>query len=144
MDSFNNCSGEELRIRKALGEPHSSTEHLLLYHGDCLKMMNALPGGIIDLTVTSPPYNIGKEYERPLPLEDYVAWTGEWTRAVHRVARPDGRARMRESSFAYRWCPKKSCLPSTWQPCFRLFEGVCSECYHPSAPNGSPRWWTAR
>lgn len=29
---------------------------------------------IFDLIVTSPPYNIGKEYERQMPIEQYIEW----------------------------------------------------------------------
>lgn len=29
---------------------------------------------IFDLVVTSPPYNIGKEYEKQISIEEYVAW----------------------------------------------------------------------
>ena len=29
---------------------------------------------IFDLVVTSPPYNIGKEYETRVALEQYIAW----------------------------------------------------------------------
>lgn len=32
---------------------------------------------IFDLVVTSPPYDIGKPYERIRPLKDYVAWQAE-------------------------------------------------------------------
>lgn len=42
------------------------------------------------LTVTSPPYNIGKEYESPLPLDEYVGWCGRWMTEVHRVTVADG------------------------------------------------------
>ena len=33
---------------------------------------------LFDLVVTSPPYNIGKEYERPLPLDEYLKWCEDW------------------------------------------------------------------
>ena len=61
-----------------------------LYHVDALEAMAHLPGDLVDLTVTSPPYNIGKEYEKPLPLEDYLDWTEEWIAAVHRLSKPSG------------------------------------------------------
>jgi len=46
--------------------------------------------GSVDLCVTSPPYNIGKEYERPLPLDSYIRWVGEWATEVARVLKPNG------------------------------------------------------
>lgn len=42
------------------------------YLGDCLKFLAALPDGSARLIVTSPPYNIGKEYERRSSLDDYL------------------------------------------------------------------------
>lgn len=39
---------------------------------DNLAFMAALPNGSMKLIVTSPPYNIGKQYERRSPLETYL------------------------------------------------------------------------
>jgi adenine-specific DNA-methyltransferase len=55
-----------------------------------MALMDRLPDGIIDLTVTSPPYNIGKAYERPLPLDEYLAWMEGWIKCVHRLTGPAG------------------------------------------------------
>ena len=57
---------------------------------DVLNGLKSLADGSIDLTVTSPPYNIGKEYERPLPLEEYLAWCSTWMGEIHRVTKPSG------------------------------------------------------
>src|SRR5207244_2741744 len=43
-----------------------------------------------DLTITSPPYNIGKEYEEPLPITDYVDWCRSWMMRIHELTRPGG------------------------------------------------------
>lgn len=46
-----------------------------LYLMDVEKLLDALPvEPLFDLVVTSPPYNIGKEYENQMPLDEYVAW----------------------------------------------------------------------
>ncbi|MBL9150363.1 MAG: site-specific DNA-methyltransferase [Phycisphaerae bacterium] len=55
---------------------------------DCLAVMRGLPDCCADLIVTSPPYNIGKEYEHRRTLDDYLAWCREWLRELHRIARP--------------------------------------------------------
>ena len=39
---------------------------------DCLKLLRSLPESSVDLIVSSPPYNIGKEYERRQSLERYL------------------------------------------------------------------------
>jgi adenine-specific DNA-methyltransferase len=77
-------------IARALGCPRYHDEQVMLFDGDCMSLMQRLPEGSIDLTVTSPPYNIGKAYERPLPLEDYLAWMEGWIKHVHRLTKPSG------------------------------------------------------
>lgn len=41
--------------------------------------------GGVSLTVTSPPYNIGKAYEQPLSVEDYLSWCDTWLGLVRRM-----------------------------------------------------------
>lgn len=57
---------------------------------DCLDGMQSLPDQCVDLTVTSPPYNIGKEYESPMPIEEYVGWCESWICDIHRLTAPSG------------------------------------------------------
>lgn len=45
---------------------------IVLFPGDCLDLLKAIPSGGIQLVVTSPPYNIGKEYEKRLDLASYI------------------------------------------------------------------------
>lgn len=40
---------------------------------DNLNFMRPLKSGSIDLIITSPPYNIGKSYERRSPLDNYIS-----------------------------------------------------------------------
>jgi adenine-specific DNA-methyltransferase len=42
------------------------------------------------LTVTSPPYNIGKEYEQSMPMDEYVAWCARWCGQVHALTTRHG------------------------------------------------------
>lgn len=78
-------------IEEHLGRPYFSTDGCAVYNVDCLDAMRLLQGDSpFALTVTSPPYNIGKEYEDRRPLEDYLTWTEEWIREVHRLTEPAG------------------------------------------------------
>lgn len=46
---------------------------LTLLEGNSIDCLDLLPNNeIFDLVVTSPPYNIGKEYEKVLPIGDYI------------------------------------------------------------------------
>jgi adenine-specific DNA-methyltransferase len=49
-----------------------STERIVVYLGDCMDLLKQIPDGSLQLIVTSPPYNIGKEYERKLKLDLYL------------------------------------------------------------------------
>lgn len=85
------ATSELSRIRQILGTPYYESESVLLYHGDCRELMGALSGqATFPLTITSPPYNIGKEYEEPLPLDAYLDWCESWIRAIWDVTDPNG------------------------------------------------------
>ena len=48
---------------------------------DCIEGMRRLPAGSVDVIVTSPPYNIGKDYnsyDDRKPREDYLGWLAEF------------------------------------------------------------------
>ncbi|WP_287914872.1 site-specific DNA-methyltransferase [Comamonas sp.] len=46
-----------------------------LWQGDTLAFLKSLPSEpMFDLVMTSPPYNIGKEYETRRGLEEYIKW----------------------------------------------------------------------
>lgn len=72
-------------LRTHLGEPAFAGADYALYCADCLTSLARLPAALFDLTATSPPYNIGKEYETPRPLEDYVGWCRQWMGEVYRT-----------------------------------------------------------
>lgn len=50
----------------------SLSRHIIVHPGDCLHLMRHIPDESIQLIITSPPYNIGKEYEKKLKLKDYL------------------------------------------------------------------------
>jgi adenine-specific DNA-methyltransferase len=77
-------------FRDALGNPSYEDDDVLLYHGDAFALLEMIPADSIPLTITSPPYNIGKEYEVVKGIREYVEWTSEWTRKIHRVTTRNG------------------------------------------------------
>jgi adenine-specific DNA-methyltransferase len=78
------------KVESALGTPAYRGERCLIYQGDCVKLMGALPQTLGDLTITSPPYNIGKEYENPRPVAECLDWCESWIQLVHRFTRREG------------------------------------------------------
>ena len=57
-----------------------------------LKRMTELQDSSVHLMVTSPPYNVGKEYDQDLTLDEYLALLLQVWREVYRVLVPGGRA----------------------------------------------------
>jgi len=55
-----------------ISQKFNLSRHAVVYHGDCLELLNQIPDESMQLVVTSPPYNIGKEYERKLNLNLYL------------------------------------------------------------------------
>jgi len=56
----------------SISDKFSSSERIVVYPGDCLEMLREIPDESMQLIVTSPPYNIGKEYEKRLHLDVYL------------------------------------------------------------------------
>jgi adenine-specific DNA-methyltransferase len=48
-------------------------QDIVLHEGDCVDLLRSLPDKSIQLIVTSPPYNIGKAYEKKTNLSAYTA-----------------------------------------------------------------------
>jgi adenine-specific DNA-methyltransferase len=73
-----------------LGTPFYQSPSAQIYCGDSLRELAKLPGDSVPLTVTSPPYNIGKEYEAILAHEQYLDWSEAWIKEIYRCTSRDG------------------------------------------------------
>ncbi len=45
---------------------------VILFEGKCQELLKNIPSNTVDLVITSPPYNIGKQYEKKTSLESYL------------------------------------------------------------------------
>jgi adenine-specific DNA-methyltransferase len=61
-----------------------------IFLGDCLELLRKLPAESVDLVVSSPPYNLGKEYEARKALDHYLEEQSQVLRECVRVLRPKG------------------------------------------------------
>ena len=52
--------------------------------------MSALPDNSVALAFTSPPYNVGKDYEDDMSMAAYLELIGDVGREIYRVLRPGG------------------------------------------------------
>ncbi|MFQ6611164.1 MAG: DNA-methyltransferase [Fidelibacterota bacterium] len=55
-----------------ISENFDKKADLVYYNGNCLDLLAQLPDNYFTLIVTSPPYNIGKEYEKRVRLKTYL------------------------------------------------------------------------
>lgn len=62
-----------------------------IFHGSSEKMAE-LPDASVHLMVTSPPYNVGKDYDEDLSMEEYLAFLKRVWVEAYRVLVPGGRA----------------------------------------------------
>lgn len=58
--------------RSRIANEFDASEQIVVYPGDCLDLLGHCPDGVFQLIVTSPPYNIGKEYETRLKIDEYL------------------------------------------------------------------------
>jgi adenine-specific DNA-methyltransferase len=68
----------QTQIAKRLGAPYYADNNCAIFCVNTLEVQDLLPSEMFDLVITSPPYNIGKEYESIMPVADYVDWTDRW------------------------------------------------------------------
>jgi len=74
---------------KITGKPTKDAD-AVLFHGDRLDLMRQLPDKSVKLVVTSPPYNIGKAYEKRKNLDVYLAEQEETIKEAVRILTDDG------------------------------------------------------
>jgi site-specific DNA-methyltransferase (adenine-specific) len=73
-------------------ENHIPSKILDTIHCKSSETMSELPENSVHLMVTSPPYNVGKEYDENLTLKEYLEFLSRVWRDVYRVLVPGGRA----------------------------------------------------
>jgi len=73
-----------------IADTYDPDADVTLYHGDCLDMMAGMPDGEATLVVTSPPYNLGKEYETQQALSDYLGRQAEAISEAVRICASTG------------------------------------------------------
>lgn len=76
--------------QQKLSEKFSLDSRIVLTEGDTLEVLKNLPNSAFKLIVSSPPYNIGKEYEKQVELKNYLEWQTEIIKELSRVVTTDG------------------------------------------------------
>jgi len=89
--------------------------------GDCIKIMKHIPDNKIDLTITSPIYNLnikyGKNIDDKKPIENYYNWCSKWIKELYRITKVGGR-----------FCLQIGCFqPSINEPSYASFTNICQK-----------------
>ena len=81
---------EKYKMPHNVSDTLISDSDIIVYHGDVTDLLNQIPDNSIKLIVTSPPYNLGKEYETRKALHVYLDEQKEIIRQLIRVLSDDG------------------------------------------------------
>lgn len=86
-------AGAICAIRPCLYNPGGMPEVNQIICGDSIKVLNEGPEGWVDLVFADPPFNIGYLYDGyndERKTEDYLKFSRDWMKAVHRALKPTG------------------------------------------------------
>jgi DNA modification methylase len=73
-----------------IADTYAADERIILHTGDAHEYLRSLPSSTVALVVTSPPYNIGKEYEARVEMERYLRGQERVIEEVVRVLHEEG------------------------------------------------------
>lgn len=86
--------GTQLRLEfdpaLTVSDKFKADEQLVMLEADTLEACAQLPSEFFSLIVTSPPYNIGKSYEKQVGLHDYLLWQTTIIEQLVRLLKPNG------------------------------------------------------
>src|ERR1019366_6567066 len=102
-----------------------------LVQGNCIEVMSAWPSSHVDLIVSDPPYNLGKDYGNgsdSLLRADYLKFTKAWLAQAIRVLKPTGSIYVfmgfRFISHLYNMLEEEFRLPFNSWICWNYTQGV--------------------
>jgi adenine-specific DNA-methyltransferase len=76
--------------RPDIAESFDPAANVVIAPGDCLETLRILPDAFAKLIITSPPYNIGKSYEKATALDQYLAALSPAVEQIIRILSPEG------------------------------------------------------
>lgn len=56
----------------SMSDMYDSNVDVVLFEGNCDELIKQIPSESVDLVITSPPYNLGKKYEKKTTLQTYL------------------------------------------------------------------------
>jgi len=81
---------ELFRKSERIEERFSTEGKIILYQGDVNDFLTTVPDETVKLIITSPPYNVGKEYETQVEISEYLNQQAATIEELYRVLESDG------------------------------------------------------
>src|SRR4051812_39114689 len=79
-----------MRVNSEITSTFRADARAAVYHGECLEFLTDVPDESVQLVVTSPPYNIGKSYEKRSSLDAYLELQRKVISECVRILKPEG------------------------------------------------------
>lgn len=86
-----NCE-DRMKLKEKIEKKEFEFDRIIC--GDVLKIMQTIPDNSVHLAITSPPYNVGKDYDShfdKMNYNDYLSWLEKVWKETKRVLVPGGR-----------------------------------------------------
>ena len=81
------CKGN---FKVKIGRQAKKNQNAILYLGDCRNLLSKLRSNSVDLVITSPPYCMGKVYEKTTKTEDFIKNHEEILPEIVRITKKGG------------------------------------------------------
>lgn len=78
------------KIKTKIDTKFSEDSKIVLHNGDTAEFIKTIPDNSIKLIITSPPYNVGKSYEKKQDIHTYLESHKPIIREIVRVLHPEG------------------------------------------------------
>lgn len=88
--NINGSNRSKLQRAHSLATSFRQDAKAVIASGNCLKTLRTLPDGLAKLIITSPPYNLGKAYEKATSLNQYLERLKPIVEQLVRVLSPEG------------------------------------------------------
>ncbi|KAA3664414.1 MAG: site-specific DNA-methyltransferase [Chloroflexi bacterium] len=75
---------------KTISSKFRNDADIVIFNGDVNAFIDTLPDASVKLIITSPPYNLGKEYEDKVSIEKYLAFQQQTIQNLYRILHPEG------------------------------------------------------
>ena len=72
---------------------NKNIEHNIIHNEDCILGMKKIKDNSVDIIISDPPYNIGKDFGNDSDkqeMDDYLIWCDCWIKECIRILKPNG------------------------------------------------------